>query len=140
MKLQDPLLSLKFPTSNERMKSSVNLLLGKRVPVRALWNTALGISRSFVAALNIGSMGLFWWHVDKDVARFYEKILDLENDAEPRVSISPQLSVDWGHQALTEEDAMETQRVFGFLLKPNRFYEQKRHALEMYLTGLVLTR
>ena len=132
---------MKLDNPNKQRKNEIicELTLGKRVPVRALWDTALGITRSFVAALNIGSMGLFWWHVDKDITRFYEKILDIENDAEPRVSISPQLSVDWGHQALTEDDAIETHRVFGFLLKPNRFSEQKRHALEIYLTGLVLT-
>ena len=132
---------MKLDNPNKRRKNEIicQLTLAKRVSVQALWDTALGITRSFVAALNIGSMGLFWWHVDKDIARFYEKILDIENDAEPRVRISPQLSVDWGHQALTEDDAIETHRVFGFLLKPNRFSEQKRHALEIYLTGLVLT-
>ena len=131
---------IKLYNPNKQKKNEIicELTLGKRVPVHALWNTALGITKSFVAALNIGSMGLFWWHVDKDIARFYDKILDLENDAEARVRISPQLSMDWGHQALTEDDSIEIQRVFGFVMKSNRFHVGKREALEMYLTGLVL--
>ena len=129
---------LKLSSSNRKDELICDLTLGKRVPIQGLWNAAWGISREFVAALNMATMGLFWWHVDKDIARFYEKIWDLENDGEPRINISPRLSIDWEHLALKEDDFRYTRLIVGYLLKTTHSDQQKREALEMYLTGLAL--
>ena len=131
---------IKIHSSNEKRRNELicELTLGKKVPVQALWNTAKEFSRDFVAALNIATMGLFWWHVDKDISRFYEKIWDLENEGEPRINISPELAIDWGHLALKEEDFRHTQLIVGYLLKTVHSDRQMREALEMYLTGLAL--
>ena len=131
---------IKIHSSNEKRRNGLicELTLGKKVPVQALWNTAKEFSRDFVAALNIATKGLFWWHVDKDIARFYEKIWDLENDAEPRINISPELAIDWGHRVVTEDDLRNTGFIIGYILETIHFNQQKREALEMYLTGLAL--
>lgn len=132
---------IKIHSSNEKRRNELicELTLGKKVPVQTLWNTAKEFSRDFVAALNIATMGLFWWHVDKDISRFYEKIWDLENEGEPRINISPELAIDWGHLALKEEDFGHIQLIVGYLLKTVHSDRQMREALEMYLTGLALT-
>ena len=134
---------MKFHSSNNKKELICELTLGKRVHLRSLWETAWRISRDFVAALNIGSMGLFWWHVDKDRSRFYEKIWDLENDAEPQIKLSPELSVDWGNEdrrneTLTEVDLGYTRLIIGYILKTFHSNPRKRQALDMYLTGLAL--
>ena len=130
---------MKLHSTNNSNELICEFTLPKSVPVRALWDVALGRSRDFVAALNIATTGLFWWHVDKDIARFYEKIWDLENDnTEVRLNVSPQLSIDWGHRALKEEDLSITQLILGYLLKDIRSNPRKRKAIENYLTGLAL--
>ena len=130
---------MKLHSTNNSNELICEFTLPKSVHVRALWNVALGRSRDFVAALNIATSGLFWWHVDKDIARFYEKVWDLENDnTEVRLNVSPQLRMDWGHQSLKEENLNMTQLVLGYLLKDIRSNPRKRAAIENYLTGLAL--
>ena len=130
---------MKLHSSNKRNELICEFILPKSVPLRALWDVALGRCKDFVAALNIATSGLFWWHIDKDVARFYEKIWDLENDdTEVKIDISPRLRVDWGHCSLKKENLSITQLVFGYLLKDIRFTPSKRIAIENYLTGLAL--
>jgi AbiV family abortive infection protein len=65
---------MKLHSSNNSNELICEFIFPKSVPIRALWDVALGRSRDFVAALNIATSGLFWWHVDKDIARFYEKV------------------------------------------------------------------
>ena len=129
---------MKLHSSNNSNELICEFILPKSVHIRALWDVARGRSRDFVAALNIATSGLFWWHVDRDIARFYERIWDLENDIEARPNISPQLSIDWGHLSLTEENLANTRFVFGYLLKDIRTTPRKREAIENYLTGLAL--
>ena len=130
---------MKLHSTNNSNELICEFTLPKSVHVCALWDVALGRSRDFVAALNIATNGLFWWHVDKDIARFYEKIWDLENDnTEVRLNVSPQLSIDWGYRALKEEDLSIMQLIFGYLLKDIRSNRRKRAAIENYLTGVVL--
>ena len=130
---------MKLHSTNNSNELICEFTLPKSVHVRALWDVALERSRDFVAALNIATSGLFWWHVDKDIARFYEKVWDLENDdTEVRLNISPQLSIDWGHRALKEENLNMAQLVWGYLLKDIRSNLRKREAIENYLTGLAL--
>lgn len=124
--------------SNNHNELICEFILPKSVHIRAIWDTARWRCRDFVAALNIATMGLFWWHVDKDIAKFYEKIWDLENDAEARPQITPQLSVDWGHLTLTKDDFGYLRLIIGYILKTIRPNTRMREALEMYLTGLAL--
>lgn len=132
---------------NMELKSSKNsseliceLTLPKRVHLKTLWNNAQAVSREFVAALNIATMGLFWWHVDKDTARFYERIwdLDLEDDTEVGIDVFPKLNIEWEHQSLTEDDLKYTRHIMGYIHYITRSNLRYRDALENYLTGLAL--
>ena len=133
---------IKLLSSNNSNELICDLPLPKRVPIRALWNTARSISREFVAALNIATMGLFWWHVDKDRSRFYEKIWDLENgtenDTEVGIDVFPPLNIEWEHQSLTEDDLKYTRHLMGYIHNATRSNPRNREALETYLTGLAL--
>ena len=132
----DFLMNLK--STNNSNELICEFILPKSINVRRLWDVSLGRSRDFVAALNIATTGLFWWHVDKDISHFYEKIWDIENEAEARPRISPRLSVDWGHKSLSDENLVDTQLIFGYLMKDILSTPQKREAIEHYLTGLAL--
>jgi len=58
----------------------LDLTFPKSIHANSLWEHGLLMSRTVVIALNIGTLGVFWWHVEKDVAKFYEQIIDLEAD------------------------------------------------------------
>ena len=133
---------MKLHSSNNSNELICELPLPKSVHIRALWNTARSISREFVASLNIATMGLFWWHVDKDRSRFYEKIWDFENgeenDTEVGIDVFPKLDIDWEHRSLTEDDLKWTRHLMGYIHNTSRSNPRNREALEMYLTGLAL--
>jgi AbiV family abortive infection protein len=78
----------------------VDFTLAKSFPVQAFWSTGLAIVRWFLTALNIGTLGFFWFSKAEYTARFYDSILDLEADAEINVERSPKLELNWGNQAL----------------------------------------
>ena len=134
--------TMKLHSSNNSSELICELTLPKRVHIRALWNTAQAISSEFVAALNIAMSGLFWWHVEKDRSRFYEKIWDLENGAENDTEVGidrfPKLNIDWEHQSLTEDDLKWTRHLMGYIHNATRSNPRNREALGMYLTGLAL--
>lgn len=83
----------------------VELILKDNVPVHALWFFAWGLARQFVVALNIGTMGYWWWRLPEQIDKYYESIEDLENKAMLRLERKPSLKVDWGeNRVLTEAD------------------------------------
>ena len=129
-------------SSNNSNELICDLPLPRSVHIRSLWDIARSISREFVAALNIATMGLFWWHVDKDRSRFYEKIWDLENgtenDTEVGIDVFPKLDIEWEHQSLTEDDLKYTRHLMGYIHNAARSNQRNRGALEAYLTGLAL--
>ena len=51
--------------------------LTKNTPIQGLWWQSWGLTRQFVTALNIGSLGYFWWNLPKLTDKFYEKITSL---------------------------------------------------------------
>jgi AbiV family abortive infection protein len=82
----------------------VEFIFPDHVPVDGLWYFAWGVARQFVVALNIGSMGFWWWRMPEQIDKFYEKLEDLESG--PMVlRRNPVLKVDWGeNRVLSEED------------------------------------
>lgn len=55
-----------------RGKNSGELIITMTMPsavsVHALWEAGYLYSRKFVAALNIGSFGLFWWQLPLNIS------------------------------------------------------------------------
>jgi AbiV family abortive infection protein len=65
------------------------------VPVLALWPMSYGIVRALLVALNLGTMGYWWWNpVSKD-GRFYERIEDLATKSEVVLTNGPPLKMNW---------------------------------------------
>ena len=94
----------------------VEIIVGDHVPIEALWGGGWHIARQFVMALNMGSMGFWWWRLPTQISRFYESLHDLENEAELAVDRNPRLKVDWGrNRVLTDEDLNRVIRCFAAL-------------------------
>lgn len=58
----------------------VELTLQKGLHTSYVWEHGLFMTRLVVISFNIGTLGVFWWHVHKDIWTYYEDITDLEAD------------------------------------------------------------
>lgn len=113
----------------------VELVLRDSIPLHALWYFAWGLARHFVAALNIGSMGFWWWRMPDHVNKYYESIEDLETKSMVRLQRSPSLKVDWGeNRILTAEDLARVSSCFAALPGPND--AEKHKPFNFYIGGL----
>lgn len=102
-----------------------------------VYHHGLFISKTTVISLNIATLGVFWWNVQKDIDKYYEEILDLETDPTGKtgLTIAPhkRLHVDFDSAKfiLDEKSMTNVYHVFAFL-----FHESKR--LETFLNGYAM--
>jgi AbiV family abortive infection protein len=113
----------------------VELILKDNISVEALWWFGRGLARHFVVALNIGTMGFWWWRLPEQVSRYYESIEDLEKKMKIFVERSPALTMDWGeNRVLTAEDLQRVAACMAALPSPD---QRDRHkAYNYYTAGL----
>lgn len=124
-----------FPVGNQKNQFIAEFTLPKSVPLQALWWAGWNAARRFIAALNIGSFGCFWWYLPDQTSKFYEKIVDIEaQKTEVRIERSPVLKLDWQRGALSETDLRNTALCFGNL--PNNNEGDFGESLGNYMTGL----
>lgn len=58
----------------------IELTLQKGLHTSYVWEHGLFMTKLVVISFNIGTLGVFWWHVHKDIWTYYEDIVDLEAD------------------------------------------------------------
>jgi hypothetical protein len=115
----------------------VRFTLPRAVLVTALWGAAYTLAVQLLLALNIGTTGFFWWRQRDDLARFFEKLRDLEADEEVVVERVPSLKVDWGAAQVLNDTAIS--RVMTcFAMMPRDGDHPAVQALGHYLRGLAL--
>jgi hypothetical protein len=68
-------IKLVSTTKNELI---FELILKDNVPIEGLWYFGWVLARHFVVALNIGTMGFWWWRMPEQISRYYESIEDIE--------------------------------------------------------------
>lgn len=123
-----------IPIRNSKNQLFVDLILKDNVPVEGLWYYSWGIARHFVAALNIGTMGFWWWKIPEQVDSYYEQIDDLENGHQIKLNRIPSLKIDWGsNRVLTSEDL--TQVIKCLIALPVEGDVQNQVPYDYYLAG-----
>jgi hypothetical protein len=93
----------------------------------------------FVAAVNIGSLGLWWWRATDHHSQFYERIIDLKADpsaAPVELVIRGDPKFQWQKTALREEELGRIAMCFGMISKLS--LSQRTAIIEPYLAGLGL--
>lgn len=109
------------PVPEKKNQLLVDFILLDSIPIQGLWYFGWGLARHFVTALNIGTMGFFWWKLPQQISRYYEFLEDLEKKARLVIERSPILKVDWGaNRVLTETDLVTVSEVFAALPPPHR--------------------
>jgi AbiV family abortive infection protein len=118
---------LKLASGSGRNELVVTLLLPKRVATQDLWNMGWQSTYVFLTALNIATMGFFWWYAPEYVSRYFEKIRDVENDSDIIVDRIPMLKIVWPNQALKIADLNNVSIVLSFIAQANQKQFESTH-------------
>jgi hypothetical protein len=124
-----------LPVPEKKDQLLVEFILGDNIPIEALWFFDWGVARHFVAALNVGTMGFWWWRIPLHISRYYESLEDLGTKRQMAVQRVPSLKIDWGaNRVLSDEDLGRVTACFVTLPGP---HEQEHHKpYNFYLGGL----
>ena len=128
----------KFFLGKNRHTLIIKYKLPSIVTVHNLWQQGWLTSKFFVAALNVASQGLFYWHANKDIDQYYDSLLDIESGKKLRVFLQPQLAVNWEEKRmyLSEQQFYLTFMVYEFFLS---IEEAESMSLIMeYMTALAM--
>src|SRR5260370_13729959 len=99
--------------------------MAKGIPLQALWHSGETVSRLFIIALNIGSFGFFWWYLPSFVSKYYDKIMDLENNAEVVLERNPPLVANIKIRALKAPDLTNVSVVLSLLMHADTHQQQE---------------
>jgi AbiV family abortive infection protein len=123
-----------FPTKDKK-ELLVQFTLPKRMHVKEVWEGGLQVSWIFLVAINVGTVGYFWWYLPVFVSKYCEEIVDLENKVNLVVERNPPLSISWGYQALREPDLNSVGLILAHLV---RVTPDQKQAYDQYFRALAL--
>jgi AbiV family abortive infection protein len=89
-----------FPIGNDKYQLLVEISIPGKILLGNLWQAGLQMASMFVTALNIASVGYFWWYLPEFPASFYEEILDLDSKSELKVQRNENVMEGWKRTAL----------------------------------------
>jgi AbiV family abortive infection protein len=126
---------IKLSTISKKDELLVDLCLLDNIPAEALWFFGWGLARHFVAALNIGTLGFWWWRMPNQISKYYETIDDLNTKHRVSIERNPILKIDWGaNRVLTEQDLDLVTQCFAVL--PQFEERDKQEPYGYYLSGI----
>lgn len=110
----------------------------KSVLVSDLWQQGWMVSKLFVAALNVGTNGFFYWNTSVDLEKYYEEIRDLENNKKVSLTLQTKLTLGWHERkmALTEKELYLSKITFEYFLAPTK--KSDIYFIDDYMTGLAM--
>lgn len=116
----------------------IQLVLKEAVPIHAAGNLAYWTARRFLAALNIGSAGLWWWQPLRQLDQFYESVVDLKAAKGMKLDFRMQAwpKFEWPRRALKELDLVRIGLCFGMISRLDKVGHDA--VIEPYITGIAL--
>ncbi len=112
--------------------------LPKAIPVQSVWSEGLTLANRFIIALNIGTLGYFWWYLPSHAETYYERLEDLETTSEVKVSAKEGVTTLWERDqtVLSEADLGRVALCFRHIA--GREDADKATVFNFYLSGLTL--
>ena len=118
---------MKLACGSDRNELVVTFVLPKQVATNDLWNKGWQNTYVFVTALNVATMGFFWWYTPEYISRYFENIRDIEHESEVIVDRTPMLKIVWPNQALKAPDLNNVSIVYSFLTQANQHQFESTH-------------
>ncbi len=118
----------------------IDFTFPKKLLVQGLWEHGLYMAKTLIVALNVATLGVFWWNVQKDIEKYYEEILDLERDPKGGVKIGivppKRLNVnfDQGMFVLDDKEMQNVNYMAAYLLRNSKKLEEYLKSYAMALT------
>jgi AbiV family abortive infection protein len=127
-----------LPVGNDRHAVDVEFTYHEAMPLEHLGRVGYRATRMFVAALNIGSFGFWWWHLPDDSGRFYDRLTDLKASPGMKIDLNmhPGPKLEWKRQALDDDELDRVALCFGMIAALDNPSFQS--IIEPYLIGLAL--
>lgn len=101
----------------------VELTLVKGLHTSYVWEHGLFMTKLVVISFNVGTLGVFWWHVHKDIWTYYEDIVDLEADpsGSVKLTVAPpkrlHVGFDEAHWVLNQDAVANVYHVLTLFLR-----------------------
>ena len=93
-------------------------------------------AKVFVVAINIATLGYFWWYVPSENYEYFESIVDIDN---PKIRLKAKeadYGIEWEQRPIKEDDAFNTKLIMAYMV---RIYgKPEEAALDAYFHGLNL--
>lgn len=117
----------------------IDFTLPKGIHTGYVWEHGLFMTKTVVLAFNVGTLGVFWWNVQKDIWTYYVDIVDLEADPKGKVKlvVAPEKRLNIGFNearlVLDESSIANVYHVFALFLRESKMLEE---FLKEYAMGL----
>jgi AbiV family abortive infection protein len=134
----DKVIWLKLhPVNGKKHHLDAIIKIPKFITIQAVYYVGYGYSNLLLAALNIASGGLFWWHEPKNLSTFYERLVDKENQMTGVIGRVPELKLGWPPAVLDEAILDHVLGAFAAMPQP---YDppESSEALNHYMSGIAL--
>jgi AbiV family abortive infection protein len=103
----------------------VKFIVPKKITAQHLWQFGMHNSFLLASALNIGSLGFFWWYLPAFMSTYADVTIDLENKAKFIIERVPNPKVSWGNLVLTSETLTQVSIVFSHLAMTKEAAQQE---------------
>lgn len=86
---------IKLTQGDDNKTLFIEFIFDDEVNVSHVWNLGWLSSKHYVAALNIATNGLLYWHAAADLDKYYEQIRDVESKKNVLLTMTPALKLGW---------------------------------------------
>lgn len=102
---------------NDPQALDVTFTLREAIPLQAIGQTGYNAARIFLVALNIGTLGLWWWHLAEQTNTFYERLTDLKatTGSELRLKMHAWPEFEWKREALKDHNLRRVGMCLGMI-------------------------
>jgi hypothetical protein len=124
--------------NGDKRALDIEFTFRENIPIQHIGPFGYRAARMFLAALNVGSTGFWWWQCADQTDHFYERLIDLQAAKDVGVEVKMQAwpKFEWQRVALREPELHRTAMCFGMIAKLDKTsYEA---VIEPYLTGLAM--
>ncbi len=97
---------IKLLSTKDKHTIIIKSTLGTNVSLKDIWDVGWNSCKLFVASLNIGANGIFYWNTVINTERYQDYITDLESNKRLDARLVTPLTFDWKEQklVLTEQN------------------------------------
>ncbi len=124
-----------YPAGSNKDEIIAEIIMKDDIPLQAVWHMAYGLLRAFLVALNISTMGFWWWYPCKRTDNFYESFEDLENKQKLEIGPQQPMNLLWPEKVVLKSEQMRgVMSYFSKLPTPPKINEHEE--LNCYLAGV----